>query len=58
MLWYKIAEEKTYPVQELMKAFKTRYAKTMLKKYIKELGIPQTGTLTDSQLDYFIDGYM
>ena len=42
-----MAEEKTYPVRELMGTFKIRYVKTMLQKYIRERGIAETGVLTD-----------
>ena len=41
-----------------METFKTRYVKTMLQKYIRELRIEETGVLTGTQLDHFIDGYI
>ena len=37
-----MAEEKTYPVRELMGTFKM-----MLQEYIRERGIEETGVLTD-----------
>ena len=36
----------------------TKYEETLLRKYIKEIGVSEDGVLTKSQMDYFEDGYM
>lgn len=53
-----MAEEQTYSVKQILEKCYSNYDRAMLRKYLKELGIPEEGTLTDSQIDWFYTEYM